>query len=157
VAQGVGAPTPRSDGSSGIDDPVQRQILRDQLDRVAEEKRLALQDPGPTWREWFYDTAAKWWIGVGFLIVDSWIIVEGFDTGNPIWVIPAVIVALYLEFLVFQYLWRRPNYDAPRRRQFRPSWYAPVPYGRWTPEAEAARADPSSVVMDDAPRPEEFL
>lgn len=158
MAQGVNAPDSRADDSLTVDDPWQRQALREQLDRVAEEKRRALEDPGPSWREWFYNTAGKWWIGLGFLIVDSWIIVAGIQSSAPIVTLPAAVAAIYLEFLAWQYLWRRPSFDTPRRRKrFRPTWYALTQYGRWTSEGAAARNHPSVTGSDEGPRPEEFL
>jgi hypothetical protein len=158
VAQGLEPPSHRTDETPGIDDPLQRQVLLDQLDRVAEEKRLALLDPGPSWHDWFFWSASRWWIGLGFLILDSWILVAGIDAGNILLAVPSIAVAIYLEFLVYRYLWYSPAPGRRRRRgPFRPSWITPVPYGRWTPEAAAARLDPESAEADDGPRPEEFL
>jgi hypothetical protein len=157
MAQGVEAPEARVDDNETIDDPMQRQVLRDQLNRVAEEKRRALEDPGPSWREWWYDSASKWWIGLGFLIVDSWVIVACFQASLPLVALPATVAAIYLEFLLWQFLWRVPSHDGPRRRgPFRPRFYALTEYGRWTPEGAAARSNPAAVV-DEGPRPEEFL
>ncbi|MGI0155841.1 MAG: hypothetical protein ACREDE_06880, partial [Thermoplasmata archaeon] len=150
MAQGFEPPPPRADDTvAGSSDPLQRQILRDQLDRVAEEKRRALEDPGPTWREWFFQSAARWWIGLAFLIVDSWIVVTCIDAGVPLVAVPSVGAALYLEFLAFRYLWYVPSDGPRRRRPFHPSWSRPVRFGRWTPEGIAARANPSSIAKDE--------
>ncbi|MGI0071431.1 MAG: hypothetical protein ACRECT_05130 [Thermoplasmata archaeon] len=149
---------PRSDDLDESTDAAGRQALREQLERVAEEKRRALADPGPGWREWWFQNGARWWLGLGLLIVDAWIIVEGLDLGAWIALFPALVGAIYAEFLLWRFLWYVPSYDAPRRRgPFRATWTRPVQYGRWTPEGAAARAGPRSVGSDDGPRPEEFL
>ena len=155
----VTAPPPREDetGDASVD-PLQRQILRDQLDRVQEEKRRALADPGPSWSEWFYYDAARWFVGLGFLIVDAWIFVACLDAGLAIAIIPSLIAAIYLEFLGYEYLWYVPPLDGPRRRgAFRRSWRRPVALGRWTPEGVRARENPSAPSPDQGPQPEEFL
>ncbi len=41
----------------------------------------ALDDPGPSWREWFFQSAAKWWIGLVSLIVDAWVVVTFLEAG----------------------------------------------------------------------------
>jgi hypothetical protein len=139
-------------------DTLQRQILREQLSRVAEEKRLALQDPGPSWGEWFYYDAAKWWVILGFLIVDAWVVVACFGSAVPLITLPAVVGALYVEFLTYRYLWYVPDADSPRiRRKFRPSWVRLVRYGRWTPEAAFAKASPAAADAEAGPQPDEFL
>jgi hypothetical protein len=160
VAPIVNPPPPREDdeATEGSSDPYQRQILRDQLDRVAEEKRRALDDPGPSWHDWFYFDAAKWFVGLGFLIIDAWIIVTCLDAGVAIAVFPALVAALYLEFLGYQFLWYEPRPGGPRRRgPARRSWVRPVAQGRWTPEGVRAREHPSSAAPDQGPAPEEFL
>ncbi|MGA8542997.1 MAG: hypothetical protein WB947_05620 [Thermoplasmata archaeon] len=152
MAQGIDPSAERTDTG---DDPFQRQVLRDQLDRVVEEKRRALEDPGPSWREWFFQSAAKWWIGLVYLIVDAWVVVTFLEAGLYAETVPAVIVALYLEFLLYRYLWYSPDLSRSRGR-FHRTWIQPVPFGRWTPEADAARAHPSAA-SDAGPAPDEFL
>jgi hypothetical protein len=131
------------------------------LERVVEEKRDALRDPGPTWKEWFFYDHAKWWVCLAFLVIDSWIgtgwvyngsltLVGGLET------VAALVAAVYLEFLLYRYLWRRPR-DISRAR-FRPSWKALTEYGRWTPEATALRKSGGRPVpVDGGPNPQEFL
>jgi hypothetical protein len=138
MAQGIDPAQERADAG---EDPLQRQMLRDQLDRVAEEKRRALDDPGPTWREWALQSAAKWWIGLGFLIVDAWLIAGLYDLGVAAFVyVGSLALAFYAEFLVWRVLWYEPG---DFRRKFRRTWYRPVAYGRWTPEADYFRAHPT--------------
>ncbi|HTW39534.1 MAG TPA: hypothetical protein VMF04_01565 [Thermoplasmata archaeon] len=152
MAQGIDPSKERPDTG---DDPFQRQILRDQLDRVAEEKRKALEDPGPSWGEWFYQSAAKWWVGLAFFILDAWLIVECLDLGSLLLILPTLAAALYAEFLLYRVLWYIPT-DVRRNRRFRRSWFRPVPYGRWTAEAEYYRAHPVAVPTD-GPSADDFL
>jgi hypothetical protein len=116
-------------------------------------RERALADPGPSWREWLTGPFAKVWLALGFFIVDSWIVV--------LWSVPldaaalglTLVVAFYLEFLLWRYLWFAPDRDDDLRNlPFRPSWTQPVRFGRWTPQAGRLRAgqDPyDSHVLDD--------
>jgi hypothetical protein len=151
MAQGIDPSQERADAG---DDPFQRRILREQLDRVAEEKRRALEDPGPSWKEWLLQSAAKWWIGLGVLVLDAMLVVEFLDLGGHwlVYLVPALAGAVYAEFLLWRVLWYIP---AEMRRRFVRTWYRPVPYGRWTPEAEYARAHPMGSV--DGPSADDFL
>jgi len=54
--------------------PEEEAAIRIGLDQLAEEKVQALRDPGPSWREWFFFDAAKWWVAVAFLVLDSWVV-----------------------------------------------------------------------------------
>ncbi len=127
------------------------------LDQVAAEKKAALEDPGPSWREWVLHSAAKWYVGLGLLTLDGWVVGD-FLFYRIYWPIaPALVGALYLEFLLWQFLWYRPEmYRSRARRHWTSSfWIHPVPFGRWTPEADLARggATPGSGEVD----PAEFL
>jgi hypothetical protein len=126
------------------------------VEAVAAEKKAALADPGPPWREWFLRSALKWYLGLGFLIVDgilfdSWLVAGLWQVG-----LVSLALALYAEVLVWQYLWYRPAevrpgyHRAPRRL-----WIHPVRYGRWTPEADLARHGGTPPI--DQPEPSEFL
>jgi hypothetical protein len=124
---------------SGGDRSVDR--LTSLSSRVELEKELALREPGPSWREWALFTGLKPWLGVGFLIADAWIVAAWLEAGSYLGLSVSLAVAVYLEFLLYRYLWYRPDpADAGRRASFRPTWSRPVRYGRWTPEAERMRA-----------------
>jgi hypothetical protein len=153
VAQGV---TPSPERADVGEDPFQRQIFREQLDRVAEEKRRALAEPGPSWRDWFFHEAAKWWIGLGFLILDSWVIVECLDLGATAAIFPALVAAVYAEFLIWRCLWYEPDLSRSGRA-FHRSFVRPVRFGRWTEEWAYARAHPNSAIPGEGPSPDEFL
>jgi hypothetical protein len=138
--------------------PLSRAALRDQLDRVEEEKRQALLEPGPSWREWWYFSASKWYVGLGLLIVDSWIISSWFQYGSLLAGILALVGAIYLEFLLYEYLYYRPHPERERRRgRPRAVWFHPVEFGRWTPEGAILRAGGTIPGTSDTPTPEEFL
>ncbi len=132
--------------------------LEEQYDRVKEEKRRALADPGPGWREWWFRSASKWYIGLGLLIADAWIVTFWIEEGSVVAAFATLAVLLYLEFLLYQYLWYRP---APTvradRAKFRPSWHRPVRFGRWTPEADLARIHPEALRAEDGPDLHEFV
>jgi len=128
------------------------------IDQVAAEKKAALEDPGPPWREWALHTAAKWYLGLGFLTVNGWI--AGYFLFYDLYwpIAPLIALALYGEYLCWQYLWFRP--ETYRRSSSRHNWTSspwihPVPFGRWTPEADIARSGgaPASGQVD----PSEFL
>lgn len=131
---------------------------RDLPPEVREEMDRAREDPGPTWREWFLFHAAKWWIGLGFLIVDTWIIVSALQVGLALALV-ILAIALYLEVLTWQVLWHRPDSLSVRPPdENRLWWIRPVAVGRWTPEAEEIRQGirmPGTA--DAAPDPREFL
>ncbi len=125
---------------------------------VQEEKRQALEDPGPTWREWFYYSASKWWIGLGLLILDAWLVAFWLENGVYVGIAPSLAVALYAEFLFARVLWYRPSDDGTGTgRGFHRSWLRPVPYGRWTPEADRVRAGLPALPGEGASRSDEFL
>jgi len=147
-----------TDSSSVEMTPEEEAALRAQMDRVEEEKRLARLDPGPTWREWFLFDASKWWVVLFLLVADSWIVVGWLPTGNIVGMVLSLAAAVYAEYLLGQFLWHRP---APRPTRaaggFRPTWYHPFPYGRWTPEGLEAKTTGAPVVTDGTPDPKEFL
>jgi hypothetical protein len=150
----------------GIDDPLlaeEEDVATDSFvsssSRVQLEKELALREPGPSWREWAFFTGFKPWLGVVFLIADAWIAAAWLEAGNLIALALSLFAAVYLEFLLYRYLWYRPDpEDARDRTTFRPTWTRPVRYGRWTPEAERVRAGlPLEAAPERGPDPREFL
>ena len=125
--------------------PEEREAYLQGLERVREDQLRALHDPGPTWREWFFYDAMKWWVGLLYLILDSWIFVGWVTTvGYTSWggagLAASLVGALYLELLFYRYLWRRPSDEDARPGSFRPGWRALREFGRWTPEEAAFRA-----------------
>ncbi len=123
------------------DDPASEAYDSDALDVVRRERKAALEDPGPSWREWFLFSGAKWWIGLGFLIVDAWVITSWFDPFNPVGIGLSLAGCLYLEYLAYGYLWYRPAELRPSGSPpFRPTWYRLREFGRWTPEQAEALA-----------------
>jgi hypothetical protein len=137
----------------------ERAAFRAQLDRVEEEKQRALHEPGPTWREWWFHSASKWYILLGFLVVDLWVVAYWVEVGNGVAGLLSVLALLYGEFLLYQFLWFRPDPEVRlgRRAPFRPTWWRPVRYGRWTPEGEVARSRGGAAVEEEGPDVKEFL
>ena len=144
--------------------PEQQDAYEAGLERAEQEKRQALLDPGPSWREWFFFDAAKWWVGLGFLIVDVWVVASWIAAGTfsivrAVAALLTLVGAIYLELLLYRYLWRRPSDTGPRRPgPFRPSWRALREVGRWTPEEARRRATgDSGPAADGSLRPDDFL
>jgi len=159
-ATGIGA----APGDGRELSPEEEQAILEGVERVEAEKRRALLEPGPSWREWFLYDGAKWWLGLVFLIVDvwvvgSWIYGGSFAAPRLVEALLSLAVALYLEVLLYLYLWRRPSDTAlSRHRPFRRSWRALREFGRWTPEAARIRAGhPPVVGPDGTVHPDEFL
>lgn len=137
----------------------ERAALRAQLDAVAEEKQRALEHPGPTWHDWWFYSGSKWYVLIGFLILDVW--VGGFwvEAGYGALALASVVALLYAEFLLYEYLWHRPALSEGGRRApaFRRTWWRPVEFGRWTPEAAARERSGALTRDDDAPDVHEFV
>ncbi len=138
---------------SGMDAP-----YRAQLDRVAQEKQAALAEPGLSWHDWLYFSAFKWWLAITLIVVDGWIVGYWIEVPNVYGLVASLALALYLEFVLYQYLWYRPE---PRERApkggFRPSWHRPVEFGRWTPERRLAAEGHPAYDPSGGPDPREFL
>jgi hypothetical protein len=131
--------------------------LDERLARVDEEKRRALHEPGPSWREWWQYSGSKWWIGLGLFIADIWVVLSWLQVGSVIGALVSLVAVFYLEFLLSQYLWFRPSPERPSRRgDFRRTWLHPFEFGRWTPEAELVRRG-GTLSPDAGPNPKEFL
>ncbi len=141
--------------------PEEETEVEAQLARVRDEKARALRDPGPSWREWFLYHAAKWYLGLAFLIVLAWEI--GYllppSSVTPDVVLPLVVGTVYAMFLAYQILWHRPSAGPSRsaRHRSRSRLLRPVAFGRWTPEAAAARAGLVLPPPETGPDPREFL
>lgn len=147
----------------GILLPDEEADLEARLDRVREEKQKALAEPGPSWREWFLFSGAKWYVVLGYLIVFAWeASYAGPDAHVALYIVaPVVAVTLYAEFLLYRFLWYRPkigDHSRSRRSDGRwRRWLYPVRYGRWTPEADAVRAGHPILVPEAGPDPREFV
>lgn len=151
---------PSRDGGppSDIETPAEDLALRDQMARVSDEKAYALKDPGTPWKEWWYLHASKWYIGLGLLIVDVWIVASWIEANSPLGLVLSLATALYLEFLLYQYLWHVPSPgDRRTRDRFRPSWFRPVEHGRWTPGSVRTGDRRGLPDPGDGPSPDEFL
>lgn len=126
-------------------------------ERWEEEKRRARDHPGASWKEWLYFTAFRWWMGIAFLIVDTWIVTIFLVPRQWVFLALSILPAVYLEYLLYGYLWRRPGPTTDVSRSRRVRW-PPYEVGRWTPEGFQLRA---GVAVEPAeppgPDPREFL
>ena len=139
-----------------------------------EEKQRALQDPGPSWREWLSGSFAKTYLGLGFFIADA--IIVAYWLGPPIvltGLVVSIVIAIYLEYLCWQFLWYVPRAwteeppvpasgdpwssrgEAEARASLRRLWH-PVRFGRWTNASTRWRSG-HAPVPTQGPDPREFL
>jgi len=117
------------------------------------DREAALRDPGPSWKEWLYAQAFPWWLGIVFLILDSWIAAGWVEVGGWLPLGASLVVAIYLEYLVYQYFWH--PYDPERRGKFHRTWHHPFEVGRWSPDRERVlRGDRGPAA---GPDPRDFL
>ncbi|HXW67715.1 MAG TPA: hypothetical protein VEL82_07580 [Thermoplasmata archaeon] len=123
----------------------------------ARRKRL-VDEPGPSWREYFYRSFARVWALCFFFIADVWVVVQWLYPWmaiNLAWILIALAIAIYAEYLAYQCLWFEPDEASRSTRQpFRRTWNRPVEYGRWSEAREEARRHPASPAAVD---PSEFL
>ena len=131
----------------------------DPSDPRAERRRwaaLADADPGPSWREWLYGEAFKWWLGLALIVVDGWIVAYWIEVAALVPLLVSVAAAIYLEYLLYQYLWH--PYAPELRGHFRPTWYHPFEVGRWCPEHDRVRQGlPDPDETTPGPDPRNFL
>lgn len=75
-----------------------------------EERRRALEDPGVSWKDWLSSSFAKTYLGLAFFIADGLLIASWFGPpANYPAMIGTTALALYLEYLAWQYLWYLPR------------------------------------------------
>lgn len=127
-------------------------------EQVEKEKARALEEPGPSWRTWLLQRALRAYYLLGILIADVQIIVFWLEAGNNVLAMALSLAgALYLEFLLYRYLWYRPQVEVAPSGRFRPTWTRPAEFGRWTPEADLVRSGVSIYRTEQGPNPKEFL
>jgi hypothetical protein len=119
------------------------------------EREALIREPGPSWREWLYTQAFRWWLGLGFLILDTWIAAGWVEVGGWLPLVASLIAAGYLEFLLWQYLWH--PYDPELRGKFQPSWHRPFEVGRWSPDRQKVLSGQWGPGEGGVPDPQEFL
>jgi hypothetical protein len=147
-----------NDDSSSGPTPEEEAALDERIELVLEEKRRALADPGPSWREWFFFDGAKWFVGLGFLIALVLVATYWLEATNYLALGLSVAAVFYGEFLLYRFLWYRPSrHSSARRRAFRPGPFRLTALGRWTPEAEEERAGGTPVSPDGGPDLKDFF
>lgn len=126
-----------------------------------EDRKAAIAELGPSWREYFFGPFAKVYVLLGFLIVDSSLAVYWVQPIDLYGLLPTLGVAVYLEYLAYQALWYMPagGLSASSRGSGWHRWVHPVPYGRWTSAYQRARRGlaPGPASGRDGPDPSEFF
>lgn len=141
----------------------ERRRFREAAEEIDAQKRHALAQPGPSWHDWWYYRASKWYVVLFYFVVDGTCFsLLGMLLGY--FSVPVVVAIVYGEFALYQYLYHRTNLDTRHRGEtFRRTWYRPFDVGRWTPEGTARRAGAlrgprePGVPTDEGPKPEEFF
>ncbi len=123
---------------------------------TGEARAKALAEPGPSWSEWAKGTAGKMYVGLGMLILDALVWVSLEESSLRLLTIPAVPLLVYLNYVLYSYLWARPPKDIQTKAQFHRTWIHPFLLGRWDPEYKAWT---TGRAMKDATAvpPEEFV
>jgi hypothetical protein len=140
-----------------VPDPAAEDAFQAQVDRVAAEKKRAREAPDVPWRTWWYNSGSKWYVVLGFLIGDVWLLDVGYLAGSLVLGIVALAVALYAEFLLYRYLYYVPAEEDDLQGPFRRSWFRPVEFGRWTEQGAALRSGGRVEAPEAGPDPKEFL
>ncbi len=141
-----------SEVAFGEPDPEERER---RLGLSASEREALIREPGPSWREWLYAQAFRWWLGLAYLIVDAWILAGWVEVGAWLPLAGSLAAAIYLEYVLWQYLWH--VYDPELRGKFRASWHSPVEVGRWSPDRDRVLKGDLAPTPGTGPDPREFL
>ncbi len=118
-----------------------------------EERKRALAEPGLGWKEWALYSGLKPWIGLGLLIIDVWALVTVIGLASeptyglwaPLGLDPLAVVlfslisalTIYLNIVLWSYLWAIPRESDLRPGSFTPTLLRPFAVGRWTPDYPA--------------------
>jgi len=138
--------------------PEEEFALAAQIDRVEAEKQAARDAPDIPWGKWWFESGSKWYVALGFLILDVWLFSIGYSLGSALAIVGFLVAALYGEFLLYRFLYYVPSPDdLPPKGPFRPTWARPVEYGRWTEEGAARRLGGPVARAEQGPDPKEFL
>ena len=129
------------------------------------ERQAALAEQGPSWRAWFYTSFSMVYLGLGLLIVDAIVVAAWVQARLNLGALAGVAIGLiYVEYLLYQFLWYRPEHgaslsgprSAPRSALGGRSWLHPFAVGRWTHHFPAGRRG-AGADAPEGPTPEEFL
>jgi hypothetical protein len=125
-----------------------------------EERKEIIDVPPSPWKEWFLTEGSKTWIAVGLLILDIFVY-------GALWlsswayahylIPPALIAALYLNYVLWTYLWSVPDIDELRKGRLKHTLAHPFPVGRWTPEYKVWKEQGDAGLHSGALNPDEFV
>ncbi|MGI0053128.1 MAG: hypothetical protein ACREC5_02635 [Thermoplasmata archaeon] len=129
-----------------------------------EERRAAIADPGPSWRQYFLRDFLRWWTALGYFVVDAVIVASYLRPPDPAAILLELTAALYLEYLLYEFLWYTPRWFAEGAGRYRTEaptgWrraIRPVAAGRWTDAYRWIRSGREVRSTAPGPDPREFL
>jgi hypothetical protein len=124
-----------------------------------DERQKALEEPGPSWKEWALTSGLKGYVVFGLLLLDALLLVS-FEEAPGDWKWGALAVLpflLYANFLILAYLWAKPPDPHGPRKKFAPSLRHPFLVGRWHPDRAKALSRERSFGAEGDVHPEEFV
>jgi len=136
--------------------------IREARDRKLseEERKEVIADPGLSWKDWAIYQGLKTWVGLALFIGDC-LLFAGLWTGGSvayrISIAPAMAGAIYLNYLLWSYLWYVPDIGQLRKAKQKRTLLHPFPVGRWTPEYETYKKSGLRGLHAEEVNPEEFL
>ncbi|MCL4324738.1 MAG: hypothetical protein M1144_04680 [Candidatus Thermoplasmatota archaeon] len=134
--------------------------FRDEIGLSEEDRKRALDDPGIPWKQWFLTTGLKPWVVLGLLLfeglglVSVWVALSGYARAA---VFPILVAALYLDVLLWSFLWREPSVDEFRSGNFKNYWFQPFKIGRFTVEYRLWKEGKRDEVTLPNVNPRDFL
>jgi hypothetical protein len=125
-----------------------------------EERKRFIDDPGIPWMTWLLTIGLKPWIGLGLFIGDSLTLLNLWVIGTPvarIAMVPTLLLLIYLNFLLWSYLWHVPTPEELRASPVSPTLRSPFAVGRWTPDYQTWKEGGRTALADGQIDPNEFL
>lgn len=125
-----------------------------------EERQKAIDAPGPSWKEWAYETGLKPWYGLLLLILDTFVIGTFLEGPSLAWKWAAVVAIVplgYADYVAWAFLWAKLPTDPTLRRDFHPTWKHPFAVGRLRPDYGPWKSGALRPKDDGEIPPEEFL
>jgi hypothetical protein len=158
---------PASGGTASSPAPDLADADWSEVDHTDPKVRKWLVDhPGAPWSEWFYRSFAKTYGVTGLFVGDAIVVAFWLEVPSLIGLFATLLPLLYLEYVLYQYLWYEPGVEHSHRSRStretstepRRPWVHPFPFGRWSSTGLLIRQGLEPIPTGDAgPDPREFL